>query len=75
MTLVLEKTPFGRRLYAVGSNPQAAPYALISPRAIWTTTYALTGLFAAMASVLLGFAGSAYGDVGQPYLFQTIAAV
>jgi ribose transport system permease protein len=33
-------------------------------------------LFAAAAGVLLlGFTGSAYGDVGQPYLFQTIAAV
>ena len=25
MTLVLERTPFGRRLYAVGSNPQRRP--------------------------------------------------
>jgi ribose transport system permease protein len=52
------------------------PYALISPRAVWTATYALSALFAATAGVLLlGFTGSAYGDVGQPYLFQTIAAV
>ena len=76
MSVVLARTPFGRRLYAVGSNPSAAPYALISPRAVWTTTYALSALFAAAAGVLLlGFTGSAYGDVGQPYLFQTIAAV
>ena len=76
MTLGLDRTPFGRRLYAVGSNPQAAPYALISARAIWTATYALSALFAAVAGLLLlGFTGSAYGDVGQPYLFQTIAAV
>ena len=76
MSVVLARTPFGRRLYAVGSNPRAAPYALISPRAVWTTTYALSALFAASAGVLLlGFTGSAYGDVGQPYLFQTIAAV
>src|SRR3984957_10341397 len=75
MSVVLARTPFGRRLYAVGSNPRAAPYALISPRAVWTTTYALSALFAAAAGVLLlGFTGSAYGDVGQPYLFQTIAA-
>jgi ribose transport system permease protein len=75
-SVVLARTPFGRRLYAVGSNPRAAPYALISPRAVWTMTYALSGLFAAAAGVLLlGFTGSAYGDVGQPYLFQTIAAV
>ena len=54
----------------------AAPYALISPRVVWTATYALSALFAAAAGVLLlGFTGSAYGDVGQPYLFQTIAAV
>ena len=76
MSVVLARTPFGRRLYAVGSNPSAAPYALISPRVVWTTTYALSALFAAAAGVLLlGFTGSAYGDVGQPYLFQTIAAV
>jgi ribose transport system permease protein len=76
ISVVLARTPFGRRLYAVGSNPSAAPYALISPRVVWTATYALSALFAAAAGVLLlGFTGSAYGDVGQPYLFQTIAAV
>ena len=76
ISVVLARTPFGRRLYAVGSNPSAAPYALISPRVVWTVTYALSALFAAAAGVLLlGFTGSAYGDVGQPYLFQTIAAV
>jgi len=76
ISIVLARTPFGRRLYAVGSNPSAAPYALISPRVVWTATYALSALFAAAAGVLLlGFTGSAYGDVGQPYLFQTIAAV
>ena len=37
---------------------------------------AASAFFAAVAGVLLlGFTGSAYGDVGQPYLFQTIAAV
>jgi ribose transport system permease protein len=76
VALVLARTPYGRRLYAVGSNPGAAPLALIDPVRMWTVTYAASAFFAAAAGVLLlGFTGSAYGDVGQPYLFQTIAAV
>ncbi len=74
--LVLARSPYGRRLYALGSNPGAAPLALIDPVKMWSITFALSALFAAVAGVLLlGFTGSAYGDVGQPYLFQTIAAV
>jgi ribose transport system permease protein len=74
--LVLSRTPYGRRLYALGSNPGAAPLALINPLKMWMITYAASAFFAAVAGVLLlGFTGSAYGDVGQPYLFQTIAAV
>jgi ribose transport system permease protein len=76
VALVLARTPYGRRLYALGSNPGAAPLALIDPVRMWTVTYAASAFFAATAGVLLlGFTGSAYGDVGQPYLFQTIAAV
>jgi ribose transport system permease protein len=76
VVLVLERTPYGRRLYALGSNPGAAPLALIDPVRMWMITYAVSAFFAAVAGVLLlGFTGSAYGDVGQPYLFQTIAAV
>lgn len=73
---VMARTPFGRRLYALGSNPEAAPLALIDPVRMWTVTFAISAFFAAVAGVLLlGFTGSAYGDVGRPYLFQTIAAV
>lgn len=76
ITLVLNRTPYGRRLFALGSNPRAAALALVDPLGMWIVTYALSAFFAAVAGVLLlGFTGSAYGDVGQPYLFQTIAAV
>ena len=76
LMLVLARTAFGRRLYALGANPVAARYALIGPIRMWTITYALSAVFAAAAGVLLlGFTGSAYADVGQPYLFQSIAAV
>ncbi len=76
MILVLGRTPFGRQLYATGSNPVAARLALVDTTLVWTIAYALSAFFAAVAGVLLlGFTGSAYADVGQPYLFQTIAAV
>src|SRR5690606_820926 len=42
----------------------------------WTVTFAISGFFSALAGILLlGFSGSAYAGVGEPYLFQTIAAV
>jgi ribose transport system permease protein len=73
---LLARTVYGRRLYALGGNPLAARYALIPATWMWTITFALSAWFAAVAGVLLlGFTGSAYGDVGQPYLFQTLAAV
>lgn len=76
LLVTMARTPFGRRLYALGANPAAAPYALIGPIRMWTGAYALSALFAAAAGVLLlGFTGSAYAEVGQPYLFQSIAAV
>ena len=38
--------------------------------------YALSGLFAALAGIALtGFGGSATLGMGDPYLFQSIAAV
>lgn len=74
--VALARTPCGRRVFALGSNPRAAPLALINPVLMWTLTFAVSAAFAALTGILLlGFTGSAYGEVGQPYLFQTIAAV
>jgi ribose transport system permease protein len=76
IAVVLARTPYGRQVFALGSNPRAAPLALINPVAIWVATFAASAAFAAATGILLlGFTGSAYGEVGQPYLFQTIAAV
>ena len=74
--LALSRTVYGRRLYALGSNPRAARLALVDPIRMWTITFALSAGFAALAGILLlGFSGAAYARVGEPYLFQTIAAV
>lgn len=76
VVLLLSRTVYGKRLYALGSNPRAARLALVEPVRMWTVTFALSAGFAALAGILLlGFSGSAYAAVGAPYLFQTIAAV
>ncbi len=76
VVLLLSRTVYGRRLYALGSNPRAARLALVDPVRMWTVTFALSAGFAALAGILLlGFSGSAYAAVGAPYLSQTIAAV
>lgn len=73
---VLQRTVYGRRLYALGSNLKAAELALVRPVAMWMTTFALSAVFAAVAGILLlGFTGSSSGTVGTPYLFQTVSAV
>jgi ribose transport system permease protein len=49
---------------------------MISEVRTWVLTFAVSGLFAAAAGILLlGFSGGAFADVGQPYLFTTVAAV
>lgn len=76
IVFVLRNSLFGRRVYALGANPVAAELALVRPVRVWSTVYALSAVFAAIAGILLlGFTGSAMAAVGDPYLFQTIGAV
>jgi ribose transport system permease protein len=73
---VMSRTRFGRQLYAIGANPTAAEFALVRPRLMWTASFACGGFIAGVAGLMLaGFTG--YGDLGSgdPYLFDTVAAV
>lgn len=73
---VLARTTYGRRLYALGSNPAAAKLSLVRPVRIWAVTFAASAMFAGVTGILLlGFTGSSSAGVGTPYLFQTVAAV
>lgn len=71
----LKSTVAGQRLYATGSNPRAARLALVSTLRVWVCAFALCSVLAAITGVLL--AGFAAGDqsVGDPYLFESLAAV
>jgi ribose transport system permease protein len=76
VSFVLSFTVFGRATYAVGTNPRASYLAGLNVSAITITLYSLSGLFSASAGIMLvGFGGQASLGMGDPYLFQSIAAV
>ena len=76
VSFVLSWTTFGRRIYATGNNSRAAFLAGIDVRIVTVALYMLSGLFAALAGiVLVGYSGQAALGMGDPYLFQSITAV
>lgn len=74
--IVLHATPFGRSIYAIGSNEEAAFFSGIRVRRTKMLLFTLTGAVAALAGVLwtLRF-GSARGDNGTGLELQVIGAV
>jgi ribose transport system permease protein len=76
VTVALSWTTFGRRVYATGNNPRAAYLSGVNVRLLTVGLYALSGMFASLAGLLLmAFGGKATLGMGDPYLFQSIAAV
>ena len=55
MWVVLHRSVYGRYLFAVGRNEEAARYSGINARAIVASAYVISGLMAGIAGVLLAF--------------------
>jgi erythritol transport system permease protein len=73
--VVTTKTPFGRRVYAVGGNERAAILAGIRVNRIKIAVYVLSGACAALAGLLLtSELGAAYPDTATTYELNAIAA-
>ena len=80
LTLLLQRTRFGRYVYAIGGNPEAAHRAGVSLAAIRTWAFALCSATAALGGILLGsFFFGEYStntaDPGQLVLYSVAAAV
>lgn len=74
--LLMERTPYGKRLFAVGVNRTTARLSGIRVPVVVMITYMLSGLLAAFGGfVLLGFTQTVYLNLGVPFLFPSIAAV
>jgi D-xylose transport system permease protein len=52
-SFIAEKTKFGRSIYAIGGNEQAAKYSGIKVKKVVLTVFALNGLMAAIAGIVL----------------------
>ena len=76
VVFIERRTTFARHLYALGSNRTVATLSGVPVTRTIITTYAISGLTAAIAGVLLtGYSRQAYLGMGDPYLFTSIAAV
>jgi ribose transport system permease protein len=75
VTLVLSYTTFGRQVYGIGNNERASYLSGVNVKMVTVLLYGLSGLLAATAGILLmGYGGKATLGMGDPYLFESIAA-
>jgi D-xylose transport system permease protein len=80
LTILLQRTRFGRYVYAIGGNPEAARRAGVKLAAIRTWAFALCSATAGLGGILLGsFFYGEYStntaDPGQLVLYSVAAAV
>ena len=72
MTIIMSRTRFGRYVYAIGGNPEAAALAGINTKLMTVKIFALmgflAGLSAAVASARLGSATNALGTLDELYV-------
>lgn len=76
LNFVLQHTPYGRKIYAVGGSERVARLAGIRTKAIKTSAFGIAGGLAALAGVLqLAETGGANPAYGIPLLLPAFAAV
>lgn len=76
MWLLLERTTYGRYLFAIGTNRTTARLSGVRVTATVIGTYALSGMLAGLGGFLVvGNTGVVHIRIGDPFLFPSIAAV
>lgn len=74
--LLLNRTKFGRQVYAVGNSELAARLSGVPVGRVIVSVYVLSALCAALVGILLaGFSGQASLGMGDDYLLPSIAVV
>jgi ribose transport system permease protein len=76
MWFILERSTYGRQLFAIGVNRTAARLSGVRVQWIVVLTFALSGVLSALGGfMLLGFSQVVFLTLGDQYLFPSIAAV
>ena len=74
--VLLRNTPYGRKIYSVGTNEQAARFSGIHTGRVTFSVYLISAVIAAVSGFfLVGYTGTSFLDVGTSYNTKTIAAV
>jgi ribose transport system permease protein len=74
--ILLTRTVFGRRIYAIGNRESAVYLSGVDTRRVILICFAISGSCSALSGVLLaGYSTHAYQAMGDPYLLPAIAAV
>lgn len=72
--VIMHCTTFGRRMYAIGSNAEAAKYSGINVQKIRFIVYTVTGTFSAVTAVFLASRmGSARSNIASGYEMEAIS--
>lgn len=76
MTILLERTRYGKQLFAIGVNRTAARLSGVKVKRMVILTFVLAGAMAAFSGFLLvGYTQNAGPNLGNQYLFPSIIAV
>lgn len=75
-TILLDRTGFGRRIYAVGNSARVAYLSGVRVGSTFVGAYVLSGVCSAVVGILLaGFNGQASLGMGDEFLLPSIAVV
>lgn len=73
---LLHMSTFGRQIIALGTNQNASILSGVADKKVQIIGYVLCGTFAGLSGILqLGYIGSTYLTLGEPYQLMSIAAV
>jgi len=75
MSILLNHSALGTRIYLIGSNPTACFFSGVNNRTVLIRTYVISGLYAGIAAIIMiSRFNSAKADYGESYLLMTVLA-